>query len=954
MAAGSGRKRRGVGARGPRGLAERARRALGVVRAGVIAACALAVWVAPSSHAQTCDASLRTPFAGHAFPLVGDLVEESLSLANPFPSWNGDGLGEPTFLTAPPDGSDRLFLTDRAGRVLAIPNRPDVTQGDLRTVLDLSAEVDDSFTEEGLLGLAFHPDFATNGLFFVSYTAQPWLCVENARCALIVRHAIDPTDPDRALPGSRFVVLEIDRPGSAEFHNGGTIAFGGDGYLYASIGDQNERELAQDTSSLRGKLLRIDVDAGTERSPGIPPDNPFGNAVYHYGLRNPWRHSFDRERPDDLWIADVGATLREEVNWLPAGTGGGLNFGWPDCEGDVDLTTTGCTPEQRAPDIVYDHTSSRIGVIGGFVYRGSISSLQGSYVFGDFGGEIFTWDRTSRDAGTGRASIERVLQPGGFLGTFGEDAAGEIYTWDYFGARAPRRIAASDPTPGDPFPTQLSQTGLFSDVSSLTPAPGLIEYDVSSVLWSDGAAKRRWIALPGLERISFAADGAWSFPVGTAIVKHFELEQPGAPAARVETRVFLRQIDRWVGFTYRWNAQGSDATLLYDGVVDEIPLAGGGAQPWNFPSPAECLSCHGLAPGRVLGVRTAQLNHDFPTGPLPDNQLEAWSCLGLFDTDIGDPAVFDHWVDVDDPVASIATRARDYLQVNCATCHQPGGTASSLDLRNDVLLGEMNAIGVPPVRGTLGLPEPFLIDPGAHANSIVSVRAESSDPAERMARGTLLEHVAATSVLADWIDGVLFDTGSGAARLDSDEDGVVDAIDNCPAVPNASQANADGDGLGDPCDPDQMADLIPLTSLPARAQIGGTVNLASDVSNLGGLRSQTAQVRFHLSVDTTLDPDDVVVGECFVPDMGSGATQRCTVSDAPIADPGSGAGDYHWIACADALGVVDEGDEANNCAVRPVLIPEPTSTLLLATALGSVVAIAGLRRRARVLVDGRG
>ncbi|MEZ4289463.1 MAG: thrombospondin type 3 repeat-containing protein [Myxococcota bacterium] len=471
---------------------------------------------------------------------------------------------------------------------------------------------------------------------------------------------------------------------------------------------------------------------------------------------------------------------------------------------------------------------------------------------------MFSWDRVTRDPQTGLGVFETRLDTFDGLGSFGEDEA--EYTWSFSFPSLVRFTGGNPSNTGD-FPTQLSQTGLFTDVASLTPAPGVIEYGVESPLWSDGALKRRWIALPGDEQIVFRNRDDWSFPIGTALVKHFELEQPGTSPKRLETRVLLRQTDRWVGFTYRWNAAGTSASLLLDGRRDDVSLAGGGSQTWIFPSPSDCLVCHSAAAGRVLGVETAQLNGDFDYAAVTDNQLHAWNCIGLFDSDIGDPASYARFAPLDDPGASLAHRARSYLATNCANCHQPGAGQTDMNLRADVLLGEMNLIGRAPIRGDLGLPAPRLIDPGDHGNSILSLRTESTDESVRMARGTLVPDVAATSLLADWIDGVLFDVISGSPSLDSDEDGVEDASDNCPAVANAAQTDTDGDSLGDPCDPDQMPELRAIATLPARVDPGDVLGLTAQVRNDGALSATPSQIRFHLSTDDALGADDIPMGD---------------------------------------------------------------------------------------------
>ena len=579
------------------------------------------------------------------------------------------------------------------------------------------------------------------------------------------------------------------------------------------------------------------------------------------------------------------------------------------------------------------------------MYRGPLASLNGQYLFADFSGDILTWDRVTRDAQTGLGVIEERLTPVGFIGSLAEDEAGEVYTWDYFASQVVSRFVGSNPGAGDPFPTTLSATGFFSNVPNLTPAAGLIEYDVQSPLWSDGAEKKRWIALPGNEKIEFHADSLWDFPVGTALVKHFELEQPGTSPRRLETRVMLRQTDQWVGLTYRWNTQQTEATLLLDGLQEAIPLAGGGSQTWNYPSPSDCLACHSAPAGRALGVRTEQLNGVFDYGSVTDNQLHAWNCIGLFDSDIGEPAGFERWVPITDTASSLTERARSYLASNCATCHQPGTGGTNMDLRRSILIGEMSIVSAPPIRGDFGLPAPMIVDPGNHLNSILSLRAESTEEAVRMAKGTLLPDVLAISMLADWIDNTLFDSGLGAAHIDSDEDGIVDANDNCPGLANPGQANSDNDALGDPCDPDQQPDLRAAPSLPPQAANGQAVLLASNVFNDGILASVASQVRFFLSLDPTLDANDLSVGDCFAPVINGASVEGCF--DAGTI-PGASAlpeGDYFWIACADSLERVQEGDETNNCASAAVEIPEPGLIAIQATALLTIAVIVGFRRR---------
>ncbi|MEM9176166.1 MAG: PQQ-dependent sugar dehydrogenase [Myxococcota bacterium] len=898
-----------------------------------------------ASAQETCGLTQWTPFAGHALPLDDALVEPTLGIENPYPIWNSRDLFQPTFVAAPPDGTNRLFALERRGLIISFPNRADVLSEETRILLDLESETRTGFSEEGMLGLAMHPDFANNGYLYVHFTPEHAVCSQYPRCAQIRRYTIDPEDPDAVLPGSAYVVLEIERPGTIEHHNGGMLAFGPDGYLYASVGDQDAIDEVQDTTSLRGKLLRIDVDSGSEFSPGIPPDNPFGNPVFHYGLRNPWRFSFDRDT-GDLWIGDVGSHRREEVNFVPAGTPGGLDFGWPHCEGTLGLTSTGCTPNQHAPDLEYETGSLGLAVIGGYVYRGPNPALQGLYIFGDANGSIFTWDTVTRDPQTGLGVIETAItNTFDGLGSLAEDEAGEVLTWPY-SFPAIYRFTASLDGGGDGFPRTLSATGLFSDVVTLTPAPGLIEYDVASRFWSDGSSKRRWMALPRGQKIQVVDARDWRYPVGTAFVKHFEVGEALGLTRRVETRVMLHQETGWLGLTYRWNEEGTDANLLTTQLEEELVLGSGVSQTWRHPSPSDCLDCHTEQAGHVLGLQVEQLNADFAYPATTDNQLHAWNCLNLFDTDLGDPAAFDAFHDVADATVSTHRRAREYFAVNCASCHQPGASEATLDLRLSTALGDMNVIDVPPVRGDLGAPDPRLVAPGDTDNSVLFRRLWSAEASLRMPRGSLLPDWGALSVLATWIETDLFDAQAEAPRLDSDLDGVLDPVDNCPVFANPDQADADQDGTGDPCDPDQMPELRILAGLPPTAAPGATTDFWAVVFNDGVLATADVQARFYLSEDTTLDPSDRSVAACFTSPIDGGGAAGCAVPVAGVpADLPAMPGNYYWLACADGLDVVAEPDESDNCESSPVSVPEPTGALPIA-ALGLIVAAARRRRAA--------
>ena len=319
-------------------------------------------------------------------------------------------------------GDERLFVVERSGTIRIISQQGTVVS---TPFLDISGIVK-AGGEQGLLGLAFHPDYAENGYFFVNYTDKDGNTV-------IARYTVSAVNPDLADPESRLEILTIDQPYSN--HNGGDLKFGADGYLYIATGDGGSsgdpQNYAQTLTSLLGKMLRIDIDNGTPYS--IPIDNPFikndvaADEIWAYGFRNPWRFSFDRET-DDIWIADVGQNAIEEVNFIPAGTGAGENFGWRCYEGEEAYNTDGCgaAGNYQFPVYQYSHSDDNgCSVTGGYVYRGmEFPSLDGYYFFSDYCNNILY----SLHDNSGQWVLTKHGQfPGNRFSTFGEDMNGEIY-----------------------------------------------------------------------------------------------------------------------------------------------------------------------------------------------------------------------------------------------------------------------------------------------------------------------------------------------------------------------------------------------------------------------------------------------------------------------------------------------------------------------------------------------
>ncbi|MEO0973597.1 MAG: PQQ-dependent sugar dehydrogenase, partial [Pseudomonadota bacterium] len=340
-------------------------------------------------------------------------------------------------------GDERFFVAEQRGKVRFIDASGNVPAADF---LDIEDRVKFNNSEEGLLGIAFHPNYAENGLFYVNYIFDPGPGLDRTR---VSRFSVSAADPDLADPNSELVLLEFEQDFSN--HNGGDLKFGPDGFLYVasgdggSGGDPNDR--AQATNTLMGKILRIDVDTppGAGNGPdctlapganySIPPSNAFSDGagggcdeIYALGMRNPWRISFDRET-GDLWIGDVGQNDIEEIDFALAGSGGGLNYGWRCFEGTQEFDLRECNGSYLDPVFEYPHVQGNCSVTGGFVYRGQdFPAIQGQYFFSDF------CNSSIRSlAGPVNDLVETEVLPAGVVlfTTFGEDERGELFGADF-------------------------------------------------------------------------------------------------------------------------------------------------------------------------------------------------------------------------------------------------------------------------------------------------------------------------------------------------------------------------------------------------------------------------------------------------------------------------------------------------------------------------------------------
>ncbi|RYD23255.1 MAG: hypothetical protein EOP88_04860 [Verrucomicrobiaceae bacterium] len=754
---------------------------------------------------------------------------------------------QPVCMATPPGETQRLFVCEKGGLLRVITNvttanPPAPTFLNLPSVLSGRGEAIDTGSECGLLGLAFHPQYAANRFFYIFYSVTK----SGARYQRVSRFTTQSGNPNLADTGSEKILIEqLD---DRDNHNGGDLHFGPtDGYLYISVGDEgsgnddpvfNSQRIDKDLFS---GILRIDVDRNMSNSVeptphasiplesgvarfAIPKTNPFvlpadgGNWNGSYngatvsgavrrefwatGLRNPWRMSFDPVT-NILWCADVGQGAREEVNKIIRGG----NYGWVYREGTIagPRTTNPTMPANfdalyHSPPL-YDYPRGGnfggYSVTGGRVYRGTgLPALTGKYIFADYGSGNL-WAMNQEGAGNG-SGIQRLLGEGG-ISAFGVDPSNQDLLIADIDSGVVRRLTLSSTTASS-YPSTLTATGLFADVTDLSPSPGLTPYTVNLPFWSDHAIKSRWVVVPdGTSKfINNTAEGIWTFPNGTIWVKHFDMEmQRGVPSSkkRIETRLIVKNSTGAYGVSYRWNETGTEATLAADaGENFTLAVTENGnpvPQTWRIPSRAECMICHTQQAGYALSFNTRQLNLQNDISGIIGNQLTTFHQQDYFTTDPGSPNLLPRHLRPDEAEASVEARVRSYLAVNCSYCHKSGGTApSSWDGRANLTLAQTNL-----VNGTAnnsgGDPLNKLVVPGDTAHSIVLSRMAVTNGFTRMPPlGSNVIDQQNVDLVTTWINGelnsredyALWRTGefapedpAGAPDQDPDGDGSTNA-----------------------------------------------------------------------------------------------------------------------------------------------------------------------------------
>ena len=500
----------------------------------------------------------------------------------------------------------------------------------------------------------------------------------------------------------------------------------------------------------------------------IPKDNPFvdrGDAVkkeiWAYGVRNIWRLSFDR-LTGALWAGDVGQNEYEEVDIIVKGG----NYGWNLREGFHAFRPNLAKGDEKLIDPIIDYGRS-IGqcVIGGVVYRGrELPELYGAYLYADYNtGHVWAL-RYNGEKMTGNLEIVRAKRE---ISSFGQDESNELFFTCFDGYLYKFRKAENKTEPGPSFPRRLSETGFFASTKTMTPAAGLIPYDVNVPLWSDGAAKERYIALPEGKTIKFSPRRQWEFPVGAVLVKSFFLDaaSDARTSRRLETRFLVRNEREWVGYTYSWNDEQTDASLLDAAVTKDYRIKtprGDPTRSWYYPSRADCMNCHTAAAGFVLGPNTRQMNrrHDF--GKVEDNQIRTLNHLGVFGEPVAAaPEDLEAYADWSAAIAprnttkDAAALARAYLDVNCAICHCPGGASdNSLDMRYRTPLAETKLLGTPPAKGGYGPDGSKIVAPGDPDHSVLLTRMKTRGQGKMPNVGTLRVDDEAVETIRKWIESL--------------------------------------------------------------------------------------------------------------------------------------------------------------------------------------------------------
>lgn len=723
---------------------------------------------------------------------------------NAFPGLSFD---QPVALVTQPGETNRLYVVEKAGLIQVITNLANPTK---TLFLDISGSVFSAGDEEGLLGMVFHPGWATNRHFYVYYNIQATSPGGTGLHERLSRFEIQEGNPNAANVGSEQpFISQFDR---YPYHNGGDLHFGPDGYLYVSIGDEGGARDTGGNSRVINKnffssILRLDVDrrAGNlEPNPHpaihrdgqgnafyrVPLDNPFIGATsfngqtidpgtvrtekYAVGLRNPWRFSFD-SLTGVLYCGEVGQDGWEEIDVIHKGA----DYGWKYREGanpQIDNDGDDAVPSGVVltdPILEYLHFGGSAipggkaegrSVTGGIVYRGNrFAQLSGLYVFGDFYNHRIFALRYNPVSGlvTEFQQLATAVNTTAFVA---DPSNGDVLFATFAGA-INRLIYSATPVQGQPLPALLSQTGAFSDLASLTPEPGIVPYEINLPFWSDYALKSRWFSIPNTnDTMTFSTSGNWLFPTGTVWIKHFDLELTnGVPASRhrLETRFLVRNANGVHGFTYRWNAAQTDANLVAEAGTNETlaVYASGGSllrqQAWRYPSRGECLQCHTVAGGFAAGFNTVQLNRTDDYGIGPTNQIAVLSQVGYFGSPVTNVPALPALARPDETSVSLESRVRSYLQANCVSCHQPGGPSQGVWDARIAVSTELAGLINGPLVNNLGDPANRVLVSADTAHSVLLQKLSTRGRGQMPPLASSIADPTGVALITEWINAGL-------------------------------------------------------------------------------------------------------------------------------------------------------------------------------------------------------
>ena len=715
--------------------------------------------------------------------------------------------------------------------LIRFKDSPDVES--FETLLELPAETI-------IYNATFHPKFAENGFLYIGSTglATPGFVPESAerfkefkeKSVKITRYRMDPKTFEFD-PKSATIILEWESNG----HSGADCVFGNDGMLYVTTGDGTSDsdliETGQGMDHLLSKLLRIDVDhPDPGKTYSVPKDNPFVEMkgarpeTWAYGFRNPWRVTCDR-KTGDIWVGNNGQDLWEQTYRVERGA----NYGWSVMEGSHVFYADrkrGPTPFVK-PTTEHSHSEAR-SLTGGVVYHGvKLAELRGAYIYGDHStGKVWGVKHDGQKVTYHRELVDTTFH----ITHFCLDSHGELLVLDhqagdkgnmYYLAPTPEseiaefKAQSADPNSPKRFPRKLSESGLFASVKEHKMQPGVIPYSVNAALWSDGAHKARWMAIPhDPDRkdppIDNTVNRGWNVPDDTVLVKSFALDSDAGNAATrrwIETRFLVKQQGEWIGYSYEWNDEQNDGVLVENAGKDRDftirdPQAKDGVrkQTWHYPSRTECMVCHSRAANFVLGLSTLQMNRDHDYGGIVDSQLRvldhlglirraAWQtehtnairrelqATGLEEKELDEavkqrtatrdqrgypktemlamsPESFPHLVDPYDKKADLNARARSYLHANCAICHiEAGGGNAQMQLEFFAPKKTAKFIDEKPLHHKFDLTDPRIVAPGHPERSTLLTRLSRRGPSsgQMPQLGTSLVDHEAVELFRDWI-----------------------------------------------------------------------------------------------------------------------------------------------------------------------------------------------------------